>query len=218
MIARISIFLVSIASAFIAVGCASRPTSIDARWVNPSIAGRAAMQNVLVIAALRDTTQRRMLDDRMVGALAAAGVRATPSHQVLADGGEVSDDQLREAVAGAGASFVLITSISGVTTDVRVTPGMVTGPGWGPGRGRTTSMGPSWRGMSTYYNSAWSRSIPPEVRTTQNTHGDSRLFDVASSEVVWSVATTTVTNRNVPAMIDQFVQLIVDTLKQDSLI
>jgi hypothetical protein len=66
---------------------------------------------------------------------------------------------------------------------------------------------------------AWSRSIPPEVRTTQNTHGDSRLFDVASSEVVWSVATTTVTNRgNVPAMIDQFVQLIVDTLKKDSLI
>jgi len=47
----------------------------------------------------------------------------------------------------------------------------------------------------------------------------SRLFDVASSEVVWSVATTTVTNRgNVPAMIDQFVQLIVDTLKKDSLI
>ncbi len=77
--------------------------------------------------------------------------------------------------------------------------------------------------MTTYYNSAWSRSIPPEVRTTQNTHGDSRLFDVAfdvaSSEVVWSVATTTVTNRgNVPAMIDEFVQLIVDTLKKDSLI
>ena len=73
--------------------------------------------------------------------------------------------------------------------------------------------------MTTYYNSAWSRSVPPEVRTTQNTHGDSRLFDVASSEVVWSVATTTVTNRgNVPAMIDEFVQLIVDTLKKDSLI
>jgi hypothetical protein len=55
--------------------------------------------------------------------------------------------------------------------------------------------------------------------TTQDTHGDRRLFDVPSSEVVWSVATTTVTNRgNVPAMIDQFVRLIVDTLKKDSLI
>jgi hypothetical protein len=219
VIARIPVFLVSVAAAFIAAGCASRPTSIDAQWASPSIAGRDTIQNVLVIAALRDSTQRRMLEDRMVGALAAAGVTAAPSHRFLADSGQVSEDQLREAVAGAGASFVLISSITGFTTDVRVTPGMVTGPGWGPGRGRTTSMGPSWRGMTTYYNSAWSRSIPPEVRTTQNKHGDSRLFDVASSEVVWSVATTTVTNRgNLPAMIDQFVRLIVDTLKKDSLI
>ena len=64
-------------------------------------------------------------------------------------------------------------------------------------------MGPGWRGMSTYYNSAWARSTPPEVRTTQNLHGDTRLFDVASSEVVWSTATTTVTSRgNVTTQID----------------
>jgi len=73
--------------------------------------------------------------------------------------------------------------------------------------------------MSTYYSSAWARSIPPEVRTTQNLHGDTRVFDVASSEVVWSTATTTVTSRgNPPALIDGFVRRIVDTLKSDSLI
>ena len=131
----------------------------------------------------------------------------------------MSEDQLRKVVADAGASHVLISSISGMTTDVRVTPGMVTGPGWGPGWSRTGAMGPGWRGMSSYYNSAWARSTPPEVRTTQNLHGDTRLFDVGSSEVVWSVATTTVTSRgNVPSMIDRFVRLIVDTLKKDSLI
>jgi hypothetical protein len=73
--------------------------------------------------------------------------------------------------------------------------------------------------MSSYYNSAWARSTPPEVRTTQNLHGDTRLFDVASSEVVWSTATTTVISRgNVTSRIDGFVRLIVDTLKRDSLI
>ena len=109
MIARISFFLVSVAAAFIATGCASRPTSIDAQWASPSIAGRDTIQNVLVIAALRDSTQRRMLEDRMVGALAAAGVTAVPSHRFLADSGQVSEDQLREAVAGAGgfSSFML---------------------------------------------------------------------------------------------------------------
>ncbi len=219
MIPRIFVCLVSVAAALLAAGCASNPTSIDAQWVSPSLASGAKLQNVLVIAALRDSTQRRLLEDRMVEALGASGVKAVRSHQFLGDAAEVSEDQLRKAVADAGASHVLISSISGMTTDVRVTPGMVTGPGWGPGWSRSPGMGPGWRGMSNYYNTAWARSTPPEVRTTQRLHGDTRLFDVASSEVVWSTATSTVTSRgNVPTLIDGFVRLIVETLKKDSLI
>ncbi len=214
-----SLALVSVAAALLVSGCASNPTSINAQWVSPSVANAAEVQKVLVIAALRDSTQRRLLEDRMVEALGAAGVKAAQSHQFLGDAAELSEDQLRKVVADAGASHVLISSISGMTTDVRVTPGMVTGPGWGPGWSRTGATGPGWRGMSSYYNSAWARSTPPEVRTTQNLHGDTRLFDVGASEVVWSVATTTVTSRGrVPDMIDQFVRLIVDTLQRDSLI
>ena len=219
MIARIVASLVAVIAALFAAGCATNPTSINAQWVSPSAANAPKVQKVLVIAALRDSTQRRLLEDSMVEALGAAGVKAAQSHQFLGDAAELSEDQLRKLVADAGASHVLISSISGMTTDVRVTPGMVTGPGWGPGWSRSSAMGPGWRGMSSYYNSAWARSTPPEVRTTQNLHGDTRLFDVASSEVVWSAATTTVISRgNVATQIDGFVRLIVDTLKQDSLI
>jgi len=219
MIARIVASLVVVIAALLAAGCASNPTSINAQWVSPSVANASKVQKVLVIAALRDSTQRRLLEDSMVQALGAAGVKAAQSHQFLGDAAELSEDQLRKLVADAGASHVLISSISGMTTDVRVTPGMVTGPGWGPGWSRSSAMGPGWRGMSSYYNSAWARSTPPEVRTTQNLHGDTRLFDVASSEVVWSAATTTVVSRgNVATQIDGFVRLIVDTLKNDSLI
>jgi hypothetical protein len=218
MIARIIAFLMT-ATAMAVAGCASNPTSINAQWVSPSAAQAVELQKVLVIAALRDSTQRRLLEDRMVEALGAGGVRAAQSHQFLGDAAELSEDQLRKLVADAGASHVLISSISGLTTDVRVTPGMVTGPGWGPGWNRTGPMGPGWRGMSSYYNSAWARSTPPEVRTTQNLHGDTRLFDVASSEVIWSTATTTVISRgDAASRIDGFVRLIVDTLKRDSLI
>ena len=219
MISRILLYLVCAAAGLAVAGCATNPTSINAQWVSPTAASAAEVQKVLVIAALRDSTQRRLLEDRMVEALGGAGVQAAQSHQFLGDAAEVSEDQLRKVVSDAGASHVLISSISGMTTDVRVTPGMVTGPGWGPGWSRTSPMGPGWRGMSSYYNSAWARSTPPEVRTTQNLHGDTRLFDVASSEVVWSVATTTQTGRgNVPDLIERFAQLIVDTLKKDSLI
>lgn len=219
MFARIVASVLAFITAVLAAGCASNPTSINAQWVSPSAANAAEVQKVLVIAALRDSTQRRLLEDRMVEALGEAGVEAARSHQFLGDAAELSEDQLRKLVADAGASHVLISSISGMTTDVRVTPGMVTGPGWGPGWSRTSPMGPGWRGMSSYYNSAWARSTPPEVRTTQNLHGDTRLFDVASSEVVWSTATTTVISRGNPTtQIDGFVRLIVETLKKDSLI
>ncbi len=210
---------VIVATALLATaGCASRPTTIDAQWASPSIASRGKVENVLVIAALRDSTQRRMLEDRMVETLAGTGVKAVPSHRFMPNSAQLSETQLQDAVSGAGASHVLISSISGQTTDIRVTPGMMSGPGWGPGRSRAT-MGPGWGGMSAYYNSAWMRSTPPEVRTTQNLHGDTRLFEVASSEVVWSVATTTVISRGrVPNLIDHFARLVVDTLKRDAVI
>ena len=67
----------------LATGCATRATSIDAQWVSPMLAGRDKAQNILVVAALRDATQRRILEDRMVTELATAGVKATPSHRHL---------------------------------------------------------------------------------------------------------------------------------------
>jgi len=219
MIVRLSGSVAALLTALALAACATRATSIDAQWVSPAIVGKGSIRNVLVIAALRDTTQRRMFEDRMVETLTATGVKAVQSYKFIPDTGQVTEDQLRRAVTASGASHVMASSIAGVTTDVRVTQGMVMGPGWGPGRGWTTSMGPGWGGMTSYYNGAWTRSISPEVRTTQNLHGDTRLFDAALSEVVWSAATTTATGWDtVPQMIDQFVRLIVDTMKKDAVI
>jgi hypothetical protein len=212
-------FIVAATAVVVLAGCATRATTIDAQWINPSLSGKREVRSVLVLGALRDTTQRRMLEDRMVDALAAAGVTAVASYKFLPDGGQFSEEQLRKAVAAAGASHVLASNITGMTTDVRITPGMVSGPGWGPGRGWPSTMGPGWGGFATYHNTAWARSTAPDVRTTQNVHGDTRVFDVAKSEVVWSAATTTATGwDSVPQLMDQFVRLIVDTLKQDGVI
>ena len=206
-------------AAFLLAACATRATTIDAQWINPAIAGKHSVRHVLVIAALRDTTHRRMFEDRMVEALTTTGVKAVQSYKLIPDTGQVTEDQLRRAVAASGVSHVMASSIASVTTDVRVTQGMVMGPGWGPGRGWTTSMGPGWGGMTSYYNGAWTRSISSSVRTTDNLHGDTRIFDAQLSEVVWSAATTTATGWDtVPQMIDQFVRLIIDTMKNDAVI
>ena len=107
MIARIAASLVALIAALVAVGCATNPTSINAQWVSPSAANAAEVQKVLVIAALRDSTQRRLLEDRMVEALGAADVKAVQSHQLLGDAAELSEDQLRKLVADAGSARLL---------------------------------------------------------------------------------------------------------------
>jgi hypothetical protein len=50
-------------------------------------------------------------------------------------------------------------------------------------------------------------------------HGDTRLFDAKSAEVVWSAATTTATGwDSVPDMINQYVSLMVEALRKDAVI
>jgi hypothetical protein len=219
MIQRRSTLLLSAAAALAVLGCASTPTTLDAQWINPEFAGKRSLKNVLVMSAVRDSTNRRIFEDRMVAALQAAGVQAVQSYKFLPEEGPVSEDKLRGVLRQAGVSHAMVTRIINVTTQVNVSPGMVMGPGWGPGWGWGGGWGPGWGGFAGYHNAMWATSIPPQVTTTQNVHADTRVFDARDAAVLWSAATTTATGYNsVNQLIDQFVQLIVGTLAKDGMI
>jgi hypothetical protein len=207
------------AAAILVGGCATSTTSLDAQWVNPEYAGKKAVRSVMVMAAVRDATNRRLTEDRLAAALGAAGVRAVQSYTVLPQDGPVAEEALRRAVAQAGVSHALVTRIINVSTQVNVSPGMVMGPAWGPGWGWHGGWGPGWGGFAGYYNTMWATNIPPQVTTTQNVHADTRLFEAANANVLWSAATTTATgSTGVPQLIDQFVQVIVSTMQKDGVI
>ena len=200
-------------------GCATRSTTLDAQWVNPEFAGQRSVRSVMVMSAIRDSTNRRLFEDRMVSVLSAAGVNAVQSYKFIPADGPVSEEQLRRAVADAGVEHALVSRVINVTTEVNVTPGMVMGPTWTPGWGWSGGWGPGWGGFAGYYNTMWTTSIPPRVTTTQNVHADTRVFDARTAAVVWSAATTTSTGwDSVPQLIDQFVDLIVQTMKKDAVI
>jgi hypothetical protein len=216
-----STFVATLALGALALGgCASNPTRIDAQWVNPEFAGQRTVRSVLVVSATRDTTNRRMFEDRMVAALSAAGLKAAQSYKFIPADGPVSEEQLRKAIAEAGVGHALLSRIMNVSTEVNVTPGMVMGPAWGPGWGWSGGWGPGWGGVVGYHNAMWATTtIPPRVTTTQNVHADTRLFDAGNAAVVWSAATTTSTGwDSVPQIIDQFVELIVSTMKKDGVL
>jgi len=198
--------------------CSTPATRLDAQWVDPAVAGKRPIRSVMVTAVARDATNRRIFEDQMVAALDASGVKAVQSYRFITGDAPATEAQLRNAVAEAGVTQVLATRIINVSTQVDVTPGMVMGPAWGPGWGWPgPGWGPGWGGFQGYYNTAW--AIPPQVTTTQNVHADTRVFDVGSGQVLWSGATTTsIRSESIPQLIDQFVQLIVATLKKDGMI
>ena len=219
--------ILAVLAAALVAGCATQATQLDAQWVNPQFAGQKAVRSLLVMGISRDTTTRRLYEDRMVAALGAGGVRAVQSYLTLPDEGPVPEDRLHRVVDAANVSHVLVTRIVNVTQQVNVTPGTVTGPGWGPGPSRgpsSPSWGPSWRGFHGYHSSVWGPTMattPPRITTSQNVNADTRLFDARDADVLWAASTTTslgTTSRTVPQIIDQFVEVIVGSLKRDGIL
>ena len=62
--------------------CAST-TEINGAWVNPEAGKRRPVHNVLVIGINRDDTARRIYEDAIVAQLAARGIKAQPSYELL---------------------------------------------------------------------------------------------------------------------------------------
>lgn len=213
-------WLIAAGAAALVLGCATTATTLDAQWVNPAFVGKKAVRHVMVMSAVRDSTNRRLFEDQMVAALDAAGLKAVQAYKFIPEDAPVSEDRLRRAVAEAGVQQVMVTRIVNVSTQVNVSPGMVMGPAWGPGWGHGPGWGPGWGGFAGYHNSMWATTIPPQVTTTQNVNADTRVFDANDAEVIWSASTTTVagSGRTVPELISQFVNLIVSTMTKDGVI
>lgn len=200
-----------LAAAAILTGCATPATTLDAQWVNPQVIGKGPINNVMVMSVTRDTTNRRLFEDRMVATLQARGVKAVQSYIFIPEESRAEEGRLRKAVADAGVTNVMLTRVVNVQQQINVSPGVAAGP-W-PGMG--------WGGFYGFYSGMWAATytIPPTVTTTQDVSSDTRLFNVASGDVLWSAATTTSTGFNsVQQIIDQFVSLIVNTMTKDGLL
>jgi hypothetical protein len=63
MSTRSGLMVAAAAATSLVAGCATRATSIAARWVNPELVGKSAVTSVLVVSAVRDSTNRRLFED-----------------------------------------------------------------------------------------------------------------------------------------------------------
>jgi len=99
-----------LAAALLAAGCA--PTALVHEWKSPGYTG-GPFDRVLVLAASTDPDARRVYEDAFVQELAAMGVTAIAAHAVIEGQGEVSEQQMLEAVGEVRANAVLVTRMLG---------------------------------------------------------------------------------------------------------
>lgn len=190
--------------------CAA-PTVLNTQWVDPEFSGKPPIRSVMVMSITKDTANRRTFEDLMVKQLAARGVRGVPSYRYAPEAGAIEQAKLEQAVKESGVAGMLLTRVVNVSQTVQVSPGMYTGP----------AMGYGFRGFYGFYGGMWASSFytPPTIYTEENIVADTRLFDTTDFRVVWSGSTTTTPgSRNATAVIQQFTQLIAESLAKDKLI
>ena len=90
MLKHFSNLSLAVITSVLLVACATPATSLDAQWVNPQYAGKKPVRGIMVIGATRDSTNRRLFEDRMVAALSATGIKAMQSYRTLPDGAAAS--------------------------------------------------------------------------------------------------------------------------------
>ena len=180
-------------------GCAST-TEINGAWVNPEAGKRRPVHTVLVIGINRDATARRIYEDAIVAQLAARGIKAQPSYELLLELDLAPPLDIKSVVRNAGVDAVLVSRTVGVSTEIRVTPGHSDGPAvfyrmWG----------------SAY-------STGPNVYTVQNVEVETRLFDVKDLALLWSGSSTTNPTSSMQQTINEFATVLINALAEAKVI
>jgi hypothetical protein len=193
------------ALAVLLAGCAS--TTVDGTWTRPESAGRPIEGPLLVVGVARDETVRRIYEDDMVAKLAARGVRASPSYEVVAGVLDAdSDGRLLQQARRAGARYLLSTAVIGqdlettVYQDPWVYPGFVGYRGW----------------YGAYWGMAWPART--EVRTYRVYIAQTALTRADADRVDWLARTRTTAPADVESETRAFVDVILGALAKDGLI
>lgn len=187
------------------VACAA--TTVDATWTRPGFAGRAIEGPVLVVGVVRDDTVRRIYEDDMAARLAARGIKAVRSYEVLPSPLQIdSDTQLVHQARKAGARYLLSTAVIGQTQETVVTQDMA------------MPMGMS--GFGGWYSAHWRMSVPvrTDVRTFTVFIAQSTLFSVADDQINWTARTSTTAPSNVERETRGFVDVILGAMTRAGLL
>jgi len=194
-----------LATTLIFAACAIKPL---AEWHDPNFTGK--VDNVLIIAVSDQPVVRRQFEDTFVRELAALGIAAKPSYQLLSDEQIASKDALDAALSEQSIDTVLVTRVIGVEQIDTYTPPTYT---YSP-----YTLDRHYRDYYSYYNHAVQVATPGYWDKYEVLKIESNLYDRASRQLIWSIQTENFDPRSARHMIDDQLKAAMKSLRDSGLI
>lgn len=202
---RIRSFVFALALGATSTACAS-PTTIEHVWRSPEWPG--SFTHIVIFGMSKRAGVRRDFEERMAHAFAEVGVRATPSYRLFPHERELRDEDIARVLAERGANGSLVARLVAVNQQYYYFPGspylMLGGPRYG---------------FYGHYHGAYAMMYSPGYLVEYNIVTiETNLYDVATSELVWSGLSDTFDPKNIEDAIESYSRTMVETLLDSGLV
>ena len=163
----------------------------------------AALDNILIIAAIERSTRRRVYEDEFVDALAALKVEATPSYELMTTSMTISRETVEAAIKGQDINAVLVTRLLGVKEEEVYHP-------------------PTYydhhRSYHGYYMHALESDNRAYYRRFKVLTLETNIYDATTKELVWSMQSESIEPSTPRHLIAEQITLTIQTLQARGLI
>ncbi|HEY5740295.1 MAG TPA: hypothetical protein VIW27_11250 [Gammaproteobacteria bacterium] len=170
-------------------------------WRNDGFSG--TLDSVLIIAAIKRSTQRRVYEDLFAETLSTRGVTATPGYTLMTSELEISRDTVEAAIRGRDIDAVLVTRLLGIDEFETYHPP--------PSR-------VYYRSYYSYYDHALTEVGPGYYRRYKVLTIETALYDSASGELVWSMQSEAVEPSTPRPVIEDQINLTIERLAAQGLV
>ena len=185
--------------------CALKPL---AEWRDSSFSG--TVDNILIIGVSDQPVVRRLFEDTFVKELAALGVSAKSSYQILTDEQISSKDSLDAAIESQSMDSVLVTRVIGVEEIETYTPPTYT---YTP-----STFDHHYRDYHSYFDHAVRVATPGYWDKYEVLKLESNLYDSASQQLIWSIQSESFDPRSATQLIDDQISVAIRSLRDTGLI
>jgi hypothetical protein len=185
-------------TALVLSACATRPI---AEWQDDSFSG--PIDNILIIGASDQQTNRRMFEDTFVKELAARKVKAISSYKLMPIDQVVSRETVEAAIEGQSVDLVLVTRLLGIEEVQAYHP---------------PSYYPYNRSYSSYYSHSMQYSSPGYYQSYKVLTLESNLYETATPQLVWSMQSESFDPSTPAKVIEKQIGLTIDILVERGLI